>query len=203
VGPGITWYDVLGVLPAAGAGEIQHGYDSKAAMLRPEVLAGASSTVLTAASRGRDVLNAAWRVLGDPVRRAGYDEAIGITRAGEGLATRGDVPSEPGWNQSDIGFVAGAPGAELLGGLIMLSDALAAHPGPPHRVMVPDLRGLFHSVAFRIAGHLGFRVVVVRLTEHPKPVDGLVVRQSPEPLTKARRASELTMQVWHPPETRP
>jgi hypothetical protein len=46
---------------------------------------------------------------------------------------------------------------------------------------------------------LGFRLNTVRLTEHPLPVDGLVVRQSPGPAVRARRGSELTVQVWHPP----
>jgi hypothetical protein len=31
--PGITWYDVLGVLPGAEAGKIKRGYDAKAAQL--------------------------------------------------------------------------------------------------------------------------------------------------------------------------
>jgi hypothetical protein len=202
VGPGFTWYEVLGVLPAAAAGEIWRGYDSKAALLRPEVLAGAPSPVLIAASRARDAVDAAWRVLGDPARRAAYDDAIGIRRAGEGLAGPRNDPSQPGWDQSDLGFVPGALGAELLGGLLALSDVVTAHPGPPNRVTVPDVRGLFYSVAFGIVGRLGLRVVVVRLTEHPQPVHGLVVGQSPEPLTRARRASELTLQVWHPPRAR-
>ncbi len=64
--PGITWYDVLGVLPGATAGEIRSGYDGKARLLRPEFLAGAPSTVVTAATRAKGILDAAWRVLGDP-----------------------------------------------------------------------------------------------------------------------------------------
>ena len=45
----------------------------------------------------------------------------------------------------------------------------------------------------------GLRVITVRLTAHPRPVDGLVVAQSPGPATRARRGTALTVQVWHPP----
>ena len=92
-----------------------------------------------------------------------------------------------------------AAGAELLGGLLALGDWLAPHPGPPRRVAVPDVRGLFFSVCLGITGRLGLRVTTVRLTAHPMPVDGLVVAQSLRPATRARRGSALTVQVWHPP----
>ena len=87
----------------------------------------------------------------------------------------------------------------MLGGLLALSDWLAPHPGPPRRVAVPDVRGLFFSVCLGITGKLGLRVTTVRLTAHPMPVDGLVVAQSPRPTAQARRGSALTVQVWHPP----
>ncbi len=80
MGPGITWYDVLGALPGASAEEIQREYDSKARLLRPELIAGAPSTVVTAVSRAQGILDSAWRVVGDPVRRKGYDEAVGLRR---------------------------------------------------------------------------------------------------------------------------
>ncbi len=198
--PGITWYDVLGVLPGASAGEIRSGYDGKARLLRPEFLAGAPSTVVTAATRAKGILDAAWRVLGDPARRAGYDEAAGLRRSGGGLAAPGNFPSEPGWSG---GVVGGAAAAELLGGLLALSDWLAPHPSVPKRVTVPDVRGLFYSVCPQIVCRLGLRVTAVRLTEHPMPVDGLVVGQSPGPLTKTRRDSAVTVQVWHPPRPGP
>ena len=72
-------------------------------------------------------------------------------------------------------------GRELLGGLLALTDWLAPHPRSPRRVAVPDVRGLFFSVCLGITGKLGLRLTTVRLTEHPMPVDGLVVGQSPEP----------------------
>ena len=36
--PSITWYDILGALPDASAGEIQRAYDAKADLLRPQLL---------------------------------------------------------------------------------------------------------------------------------------------------------------------
>ena len=155
--------------------------------------------MITAASRAQQLLDTARRVLGDPVTRARYDAAVGIRRGG-GLAEPESFPSEPGWGPEDFEVPVGAKGAELLGGLMALTDWLAPHPGPPRRVMVPDVRGLFYPVCLQIAGRVGLRIDKIQLTEHPMAVEGLVVGQSPRPATKARRASELTVQVWHPPQ---
>ncbi len=141
----------------------------------------------------------AWWVLGDPARRAGYDKALGIRRTGEGLKRRESVPSEPGWSPRDSGLLpGGSQEALVLGGLQAVADFLAPHPHPPRRVTVPDVRGLFYSVCSATTGRLGLRLTAVRLTENPMPVDGLVVDQSPRPLTKARRDGVLTVRVWHP-----
>jgi hypothetical protein len=197
-GTGITWYDVLGVLPGASAEQVERQHEAKASLLRPEVLAGAPSPVVAAASRAREILDAARRVLTDPGNRARYDAAAGLRRGGGGLERRASYPSEPG-QELGAGLIAGNAGAELLGGLLALGDLLAPHPAPPRRVTVPDVRGLFFSVLLPIAGKAGLRVVTVRLTGHPMPVDGLVVGQSPRPAARARRGSALTVQVWHPP----
>jgi hypothetical protein len=196
---GITWYDVLGVLPGASAEQVQRQHDAKATLLRPELVAGAPSPVVAATSRARKILDAAQRVLADPVNRARYDEAVGIRRSGGGLERYRGFPSEPGLEELGVGFVGGDAEAELLGGVLALAEWLTPHPRPPRRVAVPDVRGLFYSVCSGITGKLGFRVTVVRLTEHPMPVDGLVVDQSPGPAAQARRGSVLTVQVWHPP----
>src|SRR6516165_9754746 len=84
-------------------------------------------------------------------------------------------------------------------GIRRSGGGLAPHPGPPRHVIVPDVRGLFYPVCLQIVGKVGLRINEIQLTEHPMPVEGLVVGQSPRPATKARRASELTVQVWHPP----
>jgi hypothetical protein len=196
LGPSITWYDVLGVVPTAAEEEIQRGYDAKARLLRPELVAGEPSKVVMAATRAQGLLDTARQVLGDPVDRRRYDEAVGVRRNGVGLVRPADFPSEPG---SDYGLLGGRREAVLLAGLMAVTEWLAPHPRRPTRIMVPDVRGLFHSVCLEIAGRLEFRVRVVRLTEHPMPVDGLIVDQSPRAPAKRRRTSELTVQVWHPP----
>jgi hypothetical protein len=193
--PGITWYDVLGVLPGATAKQVQDQYDAKVSLLRPELIAGAPSPVIAAASRAREILGAAQRVLTDPANRARYDEAVGLRRRGGGLRPPGSFPSWPGVERPDIGDA----GLEALGALLMLADWMTPRPRAPRRVAVPDVRGLSFSVCLGITGKLGFRLIPVRLTERPRPVDGLVVDQSPRPAAKVRRGSELTVQVWHPP----
>ena len=200
--PGITWYDVLGVLPGAEAEHIRRDCESKARLLRPALLDGAPSTVVTAATRAQGILDAAWRVLGDPAQRVRYDETAGIRSRGGGLAPPASTPSEPGWTSLDFDFVPGNPAAELFGGLMTLADWMGPHAREPRRIIVPDVRGLFYSACLAIIGRLGLYVTPVRLTEHPLPVDGLVVDQSPSPLSKTRRAGTVTVQVWHPPARR-
>jgi curved DNA-binding protein CbpA len=198
-GPGITWYDVLGLLPGASAEQVQRQHDAKASLLRPELIAGAPSPVVAAASRARDILGAAHRVLTDPVNRARYDEAVGIRRSGGRLAPPGNFPAQPEAGLADVPFLEGDAGLEMLGALLVLADSMTSHPRPPGRVVVPDVQGLFYGVCLGITGKLGFRVTTVRLTDHPMPVEGLVVGQSPRPAARARRGSALTVQVWHPP----
>ena len=199
---GITWYDVLGVLPGASADKIQSEYDAKMSLLRPELISGAPSTVVKAASRAQGILDAARRVLSDPANRERYDETAGLRRSGEGLDRAAGFPSEPGWGPADFGYAGGLRIGGLVGALTAFSDWLAPHPRAPKRVPVPDLRGLFYSVGLAAAGRVGLQVTAVRLTEHPMPVDGLIVDQSPLPPTMARRSSGLTVQVWHPPVRR-
>jgi hypothetical protein len=54
-------------------------------------------------------------------------------------------------------------------------------------------------VCLEVAARHGLKVGIVRLTEHPMAVDGLVVDQDPRPPTKAYRGDKLTVQLWHPP----
>lgn len=196
---GVSWYDVLGVLPGASAARIQQAYDAKMSLLRPELISGAPSDVLRAASRAQGILGAALWTLGNPVSRERYDVAAGFRRVGEGLARPVAIPSEPGWGPADFGYAGGLRAAELLGSLLALTEWLAPHPRPPGRVGVPDIRGLFHTAGLEVAGRLGIQVRAVRLTEHPRPVDGLIVEQSPVPPATIRRVKPMTVQVWHPP----
>lgn len=68
-----THYDVLGIARDATAGEVRAAYRAAARDHHPD--AGGD------ADRMRQ-LNAAWRVLGDPARRAAYDRALARGVAG-------------------------------------------------------------------------------------------------------------------------
>jgi DnaJ domain len=176
IAPGITWYDVLGVMPGAETRKIQRKYEDKASLLRPELISGARPNVVTAVRVAQELLDTAWEVLGDPDSRMRYDEAAGLRRSGGSLG-------QPG---------TGIESAGRTGWL-----------GPRRRrsrpTAVPDVRGLFYQVCLEVASSRGLRVRAVRLTEHPMAVDGLVVDQDPRPPTKAHRGGTLMVQVWHPP----
>jgi hypothetical protein len=183
----VTWYDVLGVLPDAAADDIRGAWQARAAALQPGVLAGAPPDVLSAADRGRQAVDEAWRVLGDPAARESYDEEIGFSRPGEGLEPPGRGPTGPdvslgqGWSTAD-------------------EEALEPYADPPSRVAVPDVTGLFYQACMDVAGRVGLRVAPVRLTPHPMPVDGLVVGQTPAAGERAHRDATLTVQLWYPSE---
>ena len=184
---GITWYDVLGVLPDAPPQDIRTAWQMRQAALQPAVLAGAPPDVLPAADRARQVVDEAWGVLADPAARASYDQEIGFARPGEGLAPPGrgpsgpDVSLGPGWSTAD-------------------EEALEPYSGPPSHVVAPDVTGLFYSACMEVAGRLGLHVAPIQLTPHPMPVDGLVVGQKPAPGERVHRDKTLTVQVWHPSE---
>jgi curved DNA-binding protein CbpA len=197
VRPTITWYEILGALPDAPSEDIQQAYLAKARLVQPELLSGAPSKVVIAAARAQGIIDAAQQVLGDPVRRQRYDEAAGLRGSGEGLDQLGNSPAESGLPDADI--AADNPGAEVLRSLAAMNLWLARNPSQPARIPVPDVRGLFWDVFQEVLGKLDLQVRFVQLTEHPMPVDGLVVDQSPGPSAKIHRRGELTIQVWHPP----
>jgi len=184
---GITWYDVLGVLPDAPPADIRAAWQARTAALQPGPLAGAPADVLSAADRARRVTAEAWGVLADPAARASYDEEIGFTRPGEGLTPPGRGPSGPdvslgrGWSTAD-------------------EESLEPYSDPHSRVALPDVTGLFYRACMEVAGRLGLHVAPIRLTPHPMPVDGLVVGQTPAPGERVHRDSTLTVRLWHPSE---
>jgi curved DNA-binding protein CbpA len=193
----ITWYDLLGALPDASSEDIQQAYDAKAVLLRPDLLGDAPSKVVTAAARAQGIIDAARRVLGDPVSRHQYDQAAGLWSSGGGLSQPKDSPAGSGLPDSDV--AADNPGAEVLRSLGALNVWLARHPDYQPRIPAPDVRGLFYDVFVRVVGRLDLEITFVQLTEHPMLVEGLVVDQSPGPSAKIHRRGELTVQVWHPP----
>ena len=184
---GITWYDVLGVLPDAPPEDIHAAWQARRAALQPGALAGAPPDVLSAADRARQVVEGAWGVLGDPVVRERYDEEIGFARRGEGLVAPGRGPSGP-----DVSLGKGWSAAD--------EESLEPYSDPHGRVVVPDVTGLFYRVCMEVVGRLGLHVAPIRLTPHPMPVDGLVVGQTPVPGERVHRNSRLTVQIWHPSE---
>jgi DnaJ domain/PASTA domain len=195
---GVTWYEVLGVLPGSPAGEIWQAYQDKARQLRPDRISGAPPKVVTMAGRAARLLDEAWRVLGDPAARERYDVLIGVSQPGSGLQAPQPLPSGPSLDLSaPMDFVVGEVPA-VLGGLAALAEWLAPSRGPSRHVVVPDVRALFFSRCLEVAASAGLPVSAVRLTEHPLPVDGLVIDQSPQPGGKVRRSATLTVQVWHP-----
>jgi hypothetical protein len=195
--PIITWYELLGALPDAPAEDIQQAYVAKASLLQPGLLAGAPPKVVTAAARAQGIIDAARRVLADPVSRQRYDEAAGLWGSGGGLGQPRDSSAGSGLPDSD--FAADNPGADVLRGLGALNLWLVQHSDYQRRIPVPDVRGLFYDVFVEAVGRLDLHVTFVRLTEHPMPVEGLVVDQSPGPSAKLHARGELSVQVWHPP----
>lgn len=183
----VTWYDVLGVLPDASLDDIREAWQERKAVLQPGSMAGVPPEVLSAADLARHALDEAWRVLADPATRESYDEQIGFSRPGEGLAPPWRGPLGP-----DVGLGEGWSAAD--------AEALEPYPDRPSRVLVPRVCGLFYAACMDVAGRVGLRVEPVRLTSHPMPVEGLVVGQAPAAGDWVRRDSRLTVQVWHPSE---
>jgi DnaJ domain/PASTA domain len=185
----LTWYDVLGVLPDAPPDDIRQAWQERKAALRPATLAGATPEVLSAAERALQAVEEAWRVLADPAAREAYDRDIGFLRPGEGLTPPSRGPSGPdvilgeGWSMAD-------------------EQALEPYSDRPSRVLVPDVRGLFYQACMEVAGRVGLHLAPIRLTPHPMPVEGLVVGQAPAPGKRVHRNSTLTVQLWHPSESR-
>ena len=130
-------------------------------------------------------------------RRERYNETAGLWGSSGRLDEPRDSPAGSGLPDSD--FAAGNPGAAVLRGLGALNLWLDRHSDYQRRIPVPDVRGLFYDVFQGVVGNLDLKITFVQLTEHPMPVEGLVVDQSPGPSATVHRRAELIVQVWHPP----
>jgi PASTA domain len=121
---------------------------------------------------------------------ANVAEGVG-TVSGKGLE-REQFPSEGAYDvtvSSPVGLAAAA-----LDGIV---SWLA--PSRQSRVVrVPDFRGRFVSETFLPSLQAGVKTEIVRLTQHPAPVDGVVVLQDPSPGTRIRRDSTVFLIVRHP-----
>jgi DnaJ domain/PASTA domain len=203
----ITWYDVLGVPAGASGDTLRQAYDGRKQQLRAELLSGAPSPVLSAATRASQSVEAAWLVLSDPERRRRYDEEIGLHRE-RGLRGSAEFGSSSGAIASgaDPFYLLRGPfgvGARLAGAAMALADWLGPGPTPPpRRRAVPDVRGLFYQPCRAVVTMAGLRLAVVRLTPDPAPVEGLVIGQSPDAGAHVRMGATVTIRLWHPPRHR-
>ena len=155
--------------------------------------------MLAAVTRAQHLLDTAWGVLSHPDRRKYYDEAAGLRRPGGGLGQPGTGIESAGMAEADPGIVGELAGG-LLGGLLgLFPGELAPRRQRNRRGAVPDVRGLFYPACLEVATRQGLRIGVVRLTERPMAVDGLVVDQDPRPPSRVRRGDKLTVQLWHTP----
>jgi len=198
-----TLYDVLGVAADSSEGEIRHAYLAKAKHLHPDRYAGAPQEVVKKVEAATVAVNRAYEVLGDRWRRASYDRELRARQErsrhrqhGGGGLTRESYPSQPGYEPS------GVPGLArlevVLAGLDALVDWLAPSHPRPRTVTVPDFRGLGVHDALYGSVTSDLHPKIVRLTENPAPVEGVVVDQDPPPCTRVRRNSTVTLQVLHP-----
>ena len=186
----VTWYDILGVVPGASADRIRRAYEDRLRLLAMSDLVGAPPEVIGVAAQARDMLDMAWSMLSDPATRERYGERAGLagTQDGPVVSTAAYAPIAVGSGRS--GFLSAIADA--------VAEWLAPKRRPPRWVTVPAVMGLFFSSCAEVATRAGLRVRAVRLTEHPRPVDGLVVGQEPPPGRSVARLSTLQVTVWHP-----
>jgi DnaJ domain len=81
-----THYEVLGVARSATTDQVRAAYRAAARDHHPD--AGGDANRMRA-------VNAAWRVLGDPARRAAYDRQLG--RSSAGRSAMANRPADPAW----------------------------------------------------------------------------------------------------------
>ena len=202
VADSITWYDILGVSAGASSDTLHYAYAERVRQLRPELVSGAASPVVSAAGRAREAVEAAWLVLGDPDRRRWYDKEIGLhrTRGLRGSSGFGEGPAQYGQDPYDLMLAAdGLADGESWNAFTALLSWMGPKPAQRRRRrVVPDLRGLFYRPCQAVVTMAGLRLAVVRLTPDPMPVEGLVVGQSPAAGSAVRGLSTLTVQLWHP-----
>jgi curved DNA-binding protein CbpA len=139
-GPPPDLYQVLGVGPAASGEEITRAWRQRARSEHPD----ARPRDAAAPARFR-LLAEAYRVLGDPARRAAYDQAAG-------LPPRPCTPApgpQGGTRPPSAGPLTGAPGDPLRAGPVRVE---AAGSGPPPRLTAGEEDWLAWLVLRYLAG---------------------------------------------------
>ncbi|HUF33975.1 MAG TPA: DnaJ domain-containing protein [Acidimicrobiales bacterium] len=173
-----THYQTLGVGRGATAGEVRQAYLHRARALHPDRAAAQGET---ATPRAMQDVNEAWRVLGDPVRRAAYDRSLDVAAAPMGGPRDADDVDRPYVGRQavpgDVGlsFVRGLPWivALLVLGIIFVFTAFAGGSGDgDERVRPSDLVGGCVQV------QRGADVVAVPCTEPNEGRVDLVVHRS-------------------------
>lgn len=95
----MSHYEVLGISPLASADAIRRAYRQRAREVHPDrqAVGPGSSADSEHAGRAMQDLNEAWRVLGDPCRRASYDQLL---LRGPDIQRRPPaVPEDDGYDQ--------------------------------------------------------------------------------------------------------
>jgi len=96
----VNHYEVLGISPAAGNGEIRRAYLAAARISHPDFHDEDAVGRAAAEDRMRE-LNQAWECLGDPTRRARYDMSrAGSIRSSPPTGTRAE-PDRAQWRPYD------------------------------------------------------------------------------------------------------
>jgi hypothetical protein len=112
-------YNVLGIAPGATQDEVKRAYHRRARELHPDIRAGVGGAAMAE-------VNAAWAVLGNPVRRRAYDRELSLA------SKAGEATNDPR-RRVDLEDVAGEADLAVL---------LTPDPDPPPRpsdalVLVP------------------------------------------------------------------
>ena len=91
-----------------------------------------------------------------------------------------------------------AKGAAVVAAVESALDWLSPKRRRSKRVSVPDFTGLGTLELLYVAMRAGVKVDVVRVVEHPLPVEGVVIDQTPAAGTEVKRDSVVTVKVRHP-----
>jgi molecular chaperone DnaJ len=118
-GPGQDLYQLLGVPREASRKDIALAWRRRARAEHPDARPG------DAAAPGRFVaLAGAWHVLGDPARRAAYDQALGHDQPAPAAAAPAARAQRPAWRAS----MMRAPGPPLRAGPVRVSGSYGPQP---------------------------------------------------------------------------